>query len=257
MEHCDVCCIDPASVQASRSKFVAVSHKMTNEGNAQSGIALCAVCDVHARVVDALNSALSDWGLVEEPRNLLAPHHECDVSKQHSRACPFYDGWMEEVSYGLLTACSTSGGGLPPGIPADFVGQHRDSVERAALAVRLERQKARAASNPLAGQWELGAEAARILRRFFECCAPEEQESTRKRAALGQLVSLSYRIQGTPTSPAGLRRIVNSCLLAGQCGVTFMRVPERAELLRLLTQPIADVAKWVHRLEALWRTFPI
>ncbi len=140
---------------------------------------------------------------------------------------------------------------------ADFVGQPADAVEKAAAAVRLERQKASAARSPLAGQWELGAEAARVLRRFFECCAPEEQESTRKRAALGQLVSLSYRIQGTPASPAGLRRIVNSCLLAGQCGVTFMRVPERAELLRLLTQPIVDVAKWVHRLEALWRTFPI
>jgi hypothetical protein len=230
---------------------------MTNEGKAQGGIALCAVCDVHARMVDALNSALSDWGLVEEPRNLLAARHECDVGKQHSSGCPFYDGWMEEVSYGLLTACSASGGGLPPGITADFVAQARDSVEKAASAVRLERQNAGAVRNPLAGQWELGAEAARTLRRFFECCAPEEQESTRKRAALGQLVALSYRIQGTPTSPAGLRRIVNSCLLAGQCGVTFMRVPERAELLRLLTQPIVDVAKWVHRLEALWRTFPI
>lgn len=230
---------------------------MINEGNAQGGIALCAVCDVHARVVEALNSALSDWGLAEEPHKLSAPRHECDVAKQHSGECPFYDGWMEEVSYGLLTACSASGGGLPPGIQSDFVGQHRDSIETAASAVRLERQKASATGDPLAGQWELGAEAARILRRFFECCAPEEQESTRKRAALGQLVSLSYRIQGTPASPAGLRRIVNSCLLAGQCGVTFMRVPERAELLRLLTQPIVDVAKWVHRLEALWRTFPI
>ena len=85
----------------------------------------------------------------------------------------------------------------------------------------------------------------------------EEQEMMRKRAALGQLVSLTFRIQAAPTSPAGLHRIVNSCLLAGQCGVTFMRVPERAELLRLLTQPIVDVAKWVHRLESLWRTFPI
>lgn len=230
---------------------------MTNEGKAQGGIALCAVCDVHARVVEALNSALSDWGFEQEPAKLSAPRHECDVGKQHSRECPFNDGWMEEVSYGLLTACSASGGGLPPGFPAEFVGQHRDSVEKAASAVRLERQKTSAARDPLAGQWELGAEAARILRRFFEHCAPEEQESTRKRAALGQLVSLSYRIQGTPASPAGLRRIVNSCLLAGQCGVTFMRVPERAELLRLLTQPIVDVAKWVHRLEALWRTFPI
>lgn len=236
---------------------MAVPHKMINEGNAQGGRVLCAICDVHARVVEAVNSALSEWGLVQEPRNLSAPRHECDVSKQHSKACPFYDGWMEEVSYGLLTACSAAGGGLPPGIAADFVGPHRDSVEKAASALRLERQKGSAARNPLAGQWELGAEAARTLRRFFECCAPEEQERTRKRAALGQLLSLSYRIQDTPTSPAGLRRIVNSCLLAGQCGVTFMRVPERAELLRLLTQPIVDVAKWVHRLEALWRTFPI
>jgi hypothetical protein len=230
---------------------------MINEGNAQSGVVLCAVCDVHARIVEALNSALSEWGLVEEPPDLLAPRHECDAGKQHFRECPFHGGWMEEVSYGLLTACSASGGGLPPGIAAEFVGQHRDSVEKAAAAVRLQRHKAATVRNPLAGQWELGAEAACVLRRFFEGCAPEEQESMRKRAALGQLVSLSYRIQGTPTSPAGLRRIVNSCLLAGQCGVTFMRVPERAELLRLLTQPIPDVAKWVHRLEALWRTFPI
>jgi hypothetical protein len=138
---------------------------------------------------------------------------------------------------------------------ADFVSPHRDGIERTASIVRHERD--RVAGSHLAAQWELGAEAARILRRFFESCAPEEQKSMRKRAALGQLVSLSFRIQGTPTSPAGLRRIVNSCLLAGQCGVTFMGVPERAELLRLLTQPIVDVAKWVHRLESLWRTFPI
>jgi hypothetical protein len=144
---------------------------MTNEGKAQGGIALCAVCDVQARMVEALNSALSDWGLVEEPRNLLAPRHECDVGKQHSSGCPFYDGWMEEVSYGLLTACSASGGGLPPGITADFVAQARDCVEKAASAVRLQRQNTGAVRNPLAGQWELGAEAARTLRRFFECCA--------------------------------------------------------------------------------------
>lgn len=230
---------------------------MTNEGNAQGGIALCAVCDVHARVIDALNPALSDWGVVKEPHNLLAPRHECDVGKQHSGECPFHDGWLEEVSYGLLTACAASDDGLPPGVRADFVTRQRDVVEKAVSMVRLARQKASAIRDPLVGQRELGAEAARTLRRFFECCAPEERESTRKRAALGQLVSLSYRIQGAPTSPAGLRRIVNSCLLAGQCGVTFMRVPERAELLRLLTQPIVDVAKWVHRLEALWRTFPI
>ena len=71
----------------------------------------------------------------------------------------------------------------------------------------------------------VGAEAARILRRFFESRVPKELEGTRKQAH-------------------------------GQRGITFMRVPERAELLRL-TQAIVDVVTWVHRLESLWRTFPI
>lgn len=228
---------------------------MHNDGEAGRVTTLCVVCDIHSHVVEALNPALSDWGLAEEPHTLSAPRHECNAPKPTSQDCPFVYGWMEEVAYSLLEACTATGCGLPPGMSADFIPPHRDSIERAAALVRLERQKS--GGSPRAAQWELGAEAARVLRRFFESCAPEEQEATRKRVALGQLVSLSFRIQGTPASPAGLRRIVNSCLLAGQCGVTFMRVPERAELLRLLTQPIVDVAKWVHRLEALWRTFPI
>jgi len=164
---------------------------------------------------------------------------------------------MDEVAYVLLNSCAATGSGLPPGMQADFDSQQRALLETAIAMVRLARQKAADTRHPLRAQWELGAETARILRRFYECCAPEEQEATRQRVALAQLVGLTYRILGTPTTPAGLRRIVNSCLLAGQCGVTFMRIPERAELLRLLTQPIVDVAKWVGRLESLWRTFPI
>jgi hypothetical protein len=228
---------------------------MNNDGDAQRVNTLCAVCEVHSNVVEALNSALVEWGLADEPRTILAPRHECGAGQQLHQGCPFVDGWMEEVSYSLLMACSTSGCGLPPGMSSKWIGNCSDSIEKAVSLVQLERQKG--GDSRFRAQWELGAEAARILRRFFESCAPVEQEVTRKRAALGQLVSLSFRIQGTPTSPAGLNRIVNSCLLAAQCGVTFMRAPERAELLRLLTQPIVDVAKWVHRLESLWRTFPI
>lgn len=228
---------------------------MNNDGDAQRVSTLCAVCEVHSHVVEALNPALADWGLADEPRTISAPRHECAAIQQRRRNCPFVDGWMEELAYALLLACTSSGHGLPPGMNAQFVGQHSDSIEKAVSLVQLERHGA--SNSPFRAQWELGAEAARVLRRFFESCAPEEQETMRKRAALGLLVSLSFRIRAAPTSRAGLHRIVNSCLLAGQCGVTFMRVPERAELLRLLTQPIVDVAKWVHRLESLWRTFPI
>jgi hypothetical protein len=228
---------------------------MNNDGDAERAATLCAVCEVHSHVVAALNSTLAEWGLADEPREISAPRHECDAIEQHRRHCPFVDGWMEEVSYSLLLACTASGCGLPPGMNAQFVGEHSDLIEKAISLVELERLAPRDGLSRAQG--ELGAEAARVLRHFFESCAPEEQAQMRKRAALAQLVSLSFRIQVTPMSPAGLHRIVNSCLLAGQCGVTFMRVPERAELLRLLTQPIVDVAKWVHRLESLWRTFPI
>jgi hypothetical protein len=247
--------VEVLSVQASRSSFFAIAHKMNNDGDAQRVNTLCAVCGVHSHVVEALNAALVEWGLVEEPRTILAPRHECGATQQLRRGCAFVEGWMEEVSSSLLIACSTSGCGLPPGMSSKWIDQYSDSIEKAVSLIELERQKG--GDSRFRAQWELGAEAARILRRFFESCAAEEQWVMRKRAALGQLVSLSFRIQGTPTSTAGLQRIVNSCLLAGQCGVTFMRVPERAELLRLLTQPIVDVAKWVHRLESLWRTFPI
>jgi hypothetical protein len=244
-------------VQASRSSFFELPQKMNNEGNAQRGAALCAVCEVHSRVVEALTVTLADWGLADEPRTLLAPRHECGATPPRRPDCPFVDGWMDEVAYALLNSCSATGSGPPPGLQVDFDSQQRASLETALAMVRLARQKVADPRNPLPAQWELGAETARILRRFYESCAPEEQEATRKRVALAQLVGLTYRVLGTPTTPAGLRRIVNSCLLAGQCGVTFMRIPERAELLRLLTQPIVDVAKWVGRLESLWRTFPI
>jgi hypothetical protein len=244
-------------VQASRSSFFALTQKMNNEGSARSGVTLCAVCEVHSRVVEALTVTLADWGLADEPRTLLAPHHDCGANPARRADCPFIDGWMDEVAYALLNSCTAAGSGPPPGLQVDFDNQQRALLETAAAIVRQARQKAAETRNPLRAQWELGAETARILQRFYESCAPEEQEVTRKRVALAQLVGLTYRIVGTPTTSAGLRRIVNSCLLAGQCGVTFMRIPERAELLRLLTQPIVDVAKWVGRLESLWRTFPI
>jgi hypothetical protein len=231
-------------------------HKMNYHGTAQG--TNCAVCQAHTQIVAALRPMLSDWGMGGESREIPAPRHECDAYKQRQPDCPFEDGWMDEVAYGLLLCCAGEGDGLPPGVPADFTSLHQELFQQALDILKRERASLIAPPrNPRSAQWELGTETARVLRRFFEACVPEEHESVRKRVAFGQLVSLSFRIQESPTTPAGLRRIVNSCLLAGQCGVTFMRVPEKGELLRLLTQPILDVAKWVHRLESLWRTFPI
>src|SRR3569833_1287853 len=108
--------MDWVSVQASRSSFFAIPQKMNNEGNAQRGATLCAVCEVHSRVVEALCVTLADWGLANEPRRLLAPRHECGASPPRRADCPFVDGWMDEVAYALLDSCAAAGSGLPPGI---------------------------------------------------------------------------------------------------------------------------------------------
>jgi hypothetical protein len=108
-----------------------------------------------------------------------------------------------------------------------------------------------------AQQWELGAQAGRVLWRFLASCTSYELVEKRNRAALGQLVSLSFRIQSAAPSPDELRRVVNGCLLAGQTALSFMKNPDKARFLQLLTQPIPDIAVWSYKLEALCRTFPV
>ncbi len=161
--------------------------------------------------------------------------------------CPFFEGWMDEVAFGLFSAYV---------VPA---WSERTEIAQAADDLRKSRYSAAQSGErgSIARQWSLGREAASVLLRFFEGCATYDREEARKRAALAQLTGLSFRIQGATASPPGLRRIVNSCLLAGQCSLSFMRAPERGELLRLLTQPIVDINEWINRLESLWRHFPI
>jgi hypothetical protein len=170
---------------------------------------------------------------------------------------PFFEGWMDEVAYALFRACVASDS--PEASASGFVGTHVRQIVAAAANFRHDRYEVshKAGPHPLTRQWELGASAARILWRFFATCTAYEHEATRGRAALAQLVSLSYRIQGATTSPETLRRIVNGCLLAGQSALSFMRREQRARLLQLLTQPISESIVWIHEIESLCRTFPV
>jgi hypothetical protein len=175
--------------------------------------------------------------------------------------CPFFEGWMDEVAHGLFKTWVVSESSSD--VNAPFVLKHAQQFAQAAANFRRNRFAVSSDIGPesnvhlLARQWELGAQAARVLERFFETCAAYEQEETRGRAALAQLVSLSYRIQGVTTAPEELRRIVNGCLLAAQSALIFMRAPQRARLLHLLTQPIVDGAVWIYEVESLCRTFPV
>lgn len=170
---------------------------------------------------------------------------------------PFFEGWMDEVAYALFKSRVLSDS---PDAPAPgFLHKYAQQISAAVANFRNDRYEAGPGGNthPLARQWELGAQAARILWRFFETCAAYEREETRRRAALAQLVGLSYRIQGATSSPDSLRRIVNGCLLAGQAALSFMRGDQRARLLQLLTQPIPETTVWIYEIESLCRTFPV
>ncbi len=171
--------------------------------------------------------------------------------------CPFFEGWMDEVAHRLFNARVAS---ESPALPATgFVRAHAHQIAQAAASFRHDRYQIGSEANPqlLARQWSLGVQAARVLWRFFEANAGYDQEQRRSRAALAQLVGLSYRIQGATTSPEALRRVVNGCLLAGQSALSFLHGDQKARLLQLLTQPIPDSTVWIYEMESLCRTFPV
>ncbi len=178
--------------------------------------------------------------------------------------CPFTEGWMDEVAYGLFTArvLTAAGRGVsaePEAQEWQWIRANLGDMGRAAAEFRRDRYGTdQGDARPLfARQWALGAQAARVLRRFLASCTSYELDEKRNLAALAQLVGLSFRIQGSTSSPDELRRVVNGCLLAGQTALSFMKNPEKARLLQLLTQPIPDIAVWSYKLEALCRTFPV
>jgi hypothetical protein len=177
--------------------------------------------------------------------------------------CPFFEGWMDEVAYGLFHARVVSGpGGTASSVETEpqseqdaWVRAHLDQMAHVAADFRRDRFGTGEAL--FARQWELGAQAARVLRRFLASCTSYDQEEKRNQTALIQMIGLSFRIQGASGTQDELRRVVNGCLLAGQTALSYMKNPERARLLQLLTQPIPDIAVWSYKLESLCRTFPV
>jgi hypothetical protein len=203
---------------------------------------------------------------------LIAHEFVCHVQRLPTREgtprttwkddCPFFGGWMDEVAYGLFNARVVAppfGAPRPQSEPDAWIAAHLSEMARVATEFRRDRY----GTGPdgkrylYARQWDLGAQAARVLRRFLASCTSYEDEPKRNRIALIQLTALSFRIQAAAASAEELRRVVNGCLLAGQAGLSHMKNPERARLLQLLTQPIPDIAVWSYKLESLCRTFPV
>ncbi len=173
---------------------------------------------------------------------------------------------MDEVAFRLfntrLVSGSTAASSAAPGPQDDdraWVRGQLAELARVAVDYRSDRYGTGSSGRRqlFARQWELGAQAARVLGRFLASCTTYEDADKPQRAALVQLVSLSFRIQAAASSSEELRRVVNGCLLAGQSALSHMKSPEKAALLQLLTQPVPDLAVWSYKLESLCRTFPV
>lgn len=169
--------------------------------------------------------------------------------KECRRFCPFFEGWMDEVSYKIFEADMVSG--WLGRTRSTFLNAHREAFVQAASDFRRERYGTGPATNRrlLAAQWNLGAEAARTLLRFFESASPQDEEETVRRVALSQLLTLSFRIQRATATPHDLDRVVSGCLLAGSVGLTADDLNARASLLNLLTEPITAFSTWIEELE--------
>jgi hypothetical protein len=217
-----------------------------------------------------------NWDSMLSSAWLVAHEFVCHVQRLPARDgsprspckedCPFFEGWMDEVAFGLFnTRVVSESPGAPSAAPVaqdgdrEWVRAHIGELARVGAEYRRDRYEtgSNGKRRLFARQWELGAQAARVLARFLASCTSYEEADKRQRAALVQLVNLSFRIQAAASSPEELRRVVNGCLLAGQSALSFMKNPEKAVLLQMLTQPIPDLAVWSYKVEGLCRTFPV
>ena len=168
-------------------------------------------------------------------------------------SCPFFEGWMDKVAYWLLEADQMS-----PWSEAEsvFVTQHRDEILQAAGAYRQQRYGIGPGLNRLSvvPQWELGVETARTVRQFLEITSPQVDEGVRRRIALGQLVTLSFRIQRAGQMPRELDTMLNALMLATSLQLEGGSLRDRARLVGLLTSSIIDKDIWIKELQKLSRS---
>jgi hypothetical protein len=172
--------------------------------------------------------------------------------RQPCRAfCPFFEGWMDEVAHGVFEADLISGWlGASASV---FVTAHRQEIIDAASDFRRDRYGRGPGANPrrLAAQWQLGAEAARVVRQFLERVSPEVDEGSRRRLSLAQMLTLSFRIQRLSTTPPDLDRMVNALMASASLLLSQNKGVQRALLLDMLTRPIKNKVRWIKGLEKL------
>jgi hypothetical protein len=174
--------------------------------------------------------------VLQLPIRASAPRGTC------RRACPFFEGWMDEVALQLFESQ------VVPSLNAKqwpLVSNHRKALIEAAYQHHIWRYDLApgAARKPEAPEWWLGVEAARVVLEFFQLASSPI-------GPLRQLVALSFNIQRAAPLPAELDRAVDGCLVAARTALTGDD-QVRARVLALFSGPIGNMSKWLRELESL------
>jgi hypothetical protein len=205
----------------------------------------------HAEVILSVASDELDWPSVLMIPWLFAHEFVCHVLqipvagrlRERCRlACPFYEGWMDEVAFQLFQHEIVR--------PLDpkrwpFVQHSRQGLLDGAHQYRDWRyDKAPGASpKPETPQWVQGAEAALAVLELFQSTLPS--------GALHQLVRLSFQIQAAARSPNDLDHAVDACLAAA-AGALAADEPMQGRALALLSAaPIGNMSTWIKALRAI------
>jgi hypothetical protein len=164
-------------------------------------------------------------------------------------ACPFFEGWMDEVASQLLLADLVAGWLGPP--QPGFVQRHRADISTVVGTYRLQRygEAPGAKVHVHAGQWKIGRDAARQAGELLALTAQRPTHPERLETGLRMLLGLSVRIQAATPTEEELRPLCQACLYA-----TTRALDEpsaRPAVLALLTGPVAPVAAWIGALNAV------
>jgi hypothetical protein len=168
--------------------------------------------------------------------------------------CPFFEGWMDEVAYLLLSADLSFNLRATRRARSEFLTDYRDDILAMANLFRAQRygDDTGVPVSVHAIQWRLGVQAARDTRDVFERSPLNGDAQDRRRWSLKALIRLSYRIQRHAPAKAEAKQItLLLATLAARGRKAGREDPYLKRLLLLLTDRIPDISLWINSLQCL------
>jgi hypothetical protein len=162
-------------------------------------------------------------------------------------ACPFFEGWMDEVARRFLQADLIGRAFEEPLF--GFIHSLRAKMDDAATDYRTWRYGKAPGTRPPkeAKQWRVGVDAAEVTLQALELSMQSQDVDLGHQGALQQLVALSWRLQMAAQSAKELEEALIACQDA--CDRVLWREPlDTRQLFNTLSGEIAAIPLWIKEL---------